>query len=202
MKENRNPMYKNFFSEEEYFKKIGQVKMIKSASSLQPGDLCPEITLTNHRGEEVNLTAMLKNKNIVLFFYPGDKEGLRYPELIGCTPQACNFRESMTQFEKNNTIIYGVSFQPTEKQKAFAQREGLNFEILSDKEQRLAKALGISIWQTSSKKEEFPVRQTYIIAQGGIIKKIYEDIDSNEINEHVLNVLACVKKLNAAAKFI
>jgi peroxiredoxin len=103
--------------------------------------------------------------HLVLFFYPGDREGLRYPELAGCTAEACAFRDHLFQFRQSGAVVYGVSLQPVERQRGFVAREHLTFPLLSDQSERLVRALGVPVWESESG-ERFAVRTTVVVARG------------------------------------
>ncbi len=193
MESKKKPMYSYFFTEQEYRDKLGQVHKKEPEGALEVGAVFPDVVLVSNTGNIVKIAEIAKTKNVVLFFYPGDKEGLRYPELMGCTPQACSFRDAMSQFAKERTTVYGVSFQSPERQKDFAQREKLNFLILNDTDQVLASALGISVWQSKSG-QKFPARQTYVIVSGKI-NAIYKEISADDVATHVSEVLSYIKSL-------
>ena len=76
--------------------------------------------------------ADLKGKNIILYFYPQDETPI-------CTKEAEHFRDAMSKLPKD-TVIIGVSPDNIESHKQFLQRHDLNFSILSDAEQKLARA--------------------------------------------------------------
>ena len=76
--------------------------------------------------------ADLKGKNIILYFYPQDETPI-------CTKEARNFRDALKKLPED-TVIIGVSPDNIESHKQFFEKHNLNFEILSDTEQKLAKA--------------------------------------------------------------
>jgi len=72
-------------------------------SSLQEGQTAPEFTAMDDQGKKVSLQDFKGKKNVVLYFYPKD-------DTPGCTIEACNFRDSYSQFQTKDTQILGVSF--------------------------------------------------------------------------------------------
>lgn len=125
---------------------------------------------------------------VVLFFYPGDREGLRYPELKGCTPEACAFRDALHNFQEAGARVFGVSLQSTDRQREFVDREGLTFELLSDARRELVEAWGVPLW-VSEAGEEFVVRTTMVVAPGGRVVHVFEDV---EVEGHVDAVLEAI----------
>ncbi len=164
---------------------------ITASNSIKKDDLFPSIALLSTQDNIVNLANEASNKHLVLFFYPGDKEGLRYPELMGCTPEACSFRDTIQELNKLGAIVYGASFQTSSRQKEFVMREHLNFAILSDCDKKLAHAIGLDYWRSNTG-EEFPVRTTFIIAKGGWVQRIFHAVDPAQ---HISEVIAEIKKL-------
>lgn len=55
------------------------------AHRIEVGDKAPDFTLVSQSGEEVRLADRLRDRVVVLYFYPKD-------ETRGCTAEACAFR--------------------------------------------------------------------------------------------------------------
>ena len=180
----------NFMAKEEYLKKLGEVKLIVPKNQIKEGAF-PNIYLPSTMGGVTSIAENAKDKNVVLFFYPGDKEGLKYPELAGCTPEACGFRDTIDVLERLNTKVFGISFQLSKQQKQFIEGQHLNFPLLSDSEQLLSNALRLPYW-ISNHDELYPCRQTYIITKGNEISKVFDKVDPNR---HIDEVLSEIKKL-------
>ena len=153
----------------------------------------PSVVLPSTSGRDVNLADEARARHLVLFFYPGDGASLQYPRLAGCTAEACAFRDSLTEFHALGAAIYGISLQPTERQRQFAARENLTYELLSDERGKLISSLNIPRWVSRSG-EEFVDRTTLIIERGGRIAEVYADV---QVAGHVDEVLAAVRRLPA-----
>ena len=159
--------------------------------SIRPGDLLPSVTLHSTAGRDVDVLGEATNRHVVLLFHPGDREGLRYPELAGCTAEACSFRDHLTTLHKLGAVVYGVSLQSTERQRQFVEREDLSFEVLSDGQKKLVNALGIPMW-ISEAGEEFVARTTIVARKGGQVAVVFEDVD---ITGHVEAVIELLRRL-------
>lgn len=155
----------------------------------------PDVRLPATSGRTVNLAAEADRAHLVLFLYPGDREGLRYPELAGCTPEACAFRDALADFARADCLVFGVNLHATSRQREFVQREQLGFELLSDTERRLTDALGVAVWRSATG-EEFVVRTTVLVRRGGTVVHAEE---VSEPVEHVARILAVVRGLQAIA---
>ena len=157
------------------------------------GDLLPEIRLPATSGREVNLMAESRRGHLVLFFYPGDRDGLRFPELSGCTAEACSFRDHATQIRALGAEIFGISTGTIARQRAFVEREDLAFELLSDPQHHLIDRLGIPLWRSEGG-EEFVSRTTFVVRRGGRIATIFEDV---AVPRHLDAVLVAVSSLES-----
>jgi peroxiredoxin Q/BCP len=80
--------------------------------------------------------ASLAGKLLVLFFYPK-------AATPGCTKQACKFRDEYETFQKAGALVYGISSDSPEDNKAFATAQRLPFPLLTDPSSTLRKTLGI-----------------------------------------------------------
>lgn len=155
------------------------------------GDQLPQLSLPSTGGRMVDLRKEAEVHHLVLFFYPGDREGLRYAELAGCTAEACAFRDSLALFRQMGAVVYGVSLQPVERQREFVEREHLTFELLSDREEALVGALFIPVWESAAG-ERFAVRTTAVVARGGTVARRFAEVQPEV---HVPEVLEVVRRL-------
>ncbi len=155
------------------------------------GDWLPHVGLRSTGEREVELPEAAKTSHLVLFFYPGDLEGIRYPELAGCTPEACAFRDNIQRIRELGAEVFGVNFHATERQRSFVEREHLSFELLSDHKKELATALGVPTWKTNAG-EEFVDRVTIIVEAGGTIRHVFEDV---QVEGQVLEVMDILESL-------
>lgn len=169
---------------------VGKVQR-RDRKPIAVGASVPSVPLASTAGRVIDVSEEGAERNVVLLFYPGDREGLKYPELIGCTPEACSFRDRLDEFERLSARVFGVSFQSTKRQQGFQAAEGLGFELLSDSEGQLAEALGIPLWE-SDVGELYVTRTTVVLARGPAIAQIFPDV---KIEGHVDDVLAFLTTL-------
>jgi peroxiredoxin Q/BCP len=90
--------------------------------------------LPNQDGEQVS-SEDLAGQKYVLFFYPRAMTP-------GCTTESCDFRDSYSEFDEAGYQVVGVSPDPPERNAKFKEKEGLNFDLLSDEDHELAGSLG------------------------------------------------------------
>jgi len=77
-----------------------------------------------------------KGKRVALYFYP--KDGTP-----GCTNEALDFKNTAKEFEKEGTIIVGVSKDGIKSHQKFKQKHDLPFTLLSDPEGKVADKYGV-----------------------------------------------------------
>lgn len=150
--------------------------------SLKIGDIAPNFSLPSSTGKNISLND-LKGKKIVLYFYPKD-------DTPGCTKESCSFRDEISQFQKKNVAIYGVSADSVESHKKFIQKYSLPFPLLSDKNKDMLKTY--DVWKEKSfmGKKYFGIeRTTIIIDENGIIQNIFPNVKVGKHIDEVLSVL-------------
>ncbi len=134
------------------------------------GTKATEFSLPDQNGETHSLKDYL-GKWVVLYFYPKD-------DTPGCTKEACNFRDSITELTKLNVAILGVSKDSVKSHKKFTEKYHLNFPILSDENREVIQAYGA--WgpkKFMGREYEGIIRMTYLINQSGVISKVYEKVN-------------------------
>ncbi len=126
-------------------------------------------TLKNQDGETVS-DAEFAGKRYVMFFYPRAMTP-------GCTVESCDFRDSYSEFADAGYEIVGVSPDPPALNKKFQEKEGLNFDLLSDEDLELAKSLGA--WGEKTlygKITKGLIRSTFVIDEGGRVAEAYRNV--------------------------
>ncbi len=129
--------------------------------TVKVGDKAPDFTLPSQMGDNVTLSEFFDKKNVVLYFYPKD-------ETVGCTKEACTFRDNYEELTKLGAEVLGVSGQSVESHKSFATHYGLPFILLSDQDNKVRELYGVP-----STMGIIPGRVTYIIDKKGIVRHIF-----------------------------
>ena len=150
---------------------------------LKVGDSAPDFTLPNQSGEMVSLKDLIGKKVIVLYFYPKDFS-------VGCTAEACAFRDNYEVFKDAGAEVIGVSSQSVDSHERFSTANKLPFILLSD-EEGIAKKL----YGASSAFGLIAGRVTYVIDKKGTIRHIF----SSQLNptKHIEEALRVVKEISA-----
>lgn len=105
----------------------------------------PPVALESVGGETIDLRSA-DTRWLVLYVYPrtgGPDVALPedwdlIPGARGCTPQACAFRDHNAELSALGATVWGLSAQPFEEQREFAQRMHIPFPLLNDARLRLA----------------------------------------------------------------
>jgi peroxiredoxin len=91
---------------------------------VQIGADAPDFTLIDNKRESVQLSA-LRGKNVVLAFFPAAFTGV-------CEKELCTFRDSLALFNDLDATVFGIAVDAPFSNNAFAEKNNLNFRILSD----------------------------------------------------------------------
>ena len=147
------------------------------------GETAPDFTLISDESEKVSLNDY-HGKKIVLYFYPRDGTP-------GCTKEAEGFRNMADEFNKENTVIIGVSKDSVESHRKFKEKHNLPFTLLSDPDGKVLDMYGV--WK---KKSMFgrtfmgTNRTTFLLDENKIVKKIYRKIN---VKQHAQTCLLDLK---------
>jgi peroxiredoxin len=103
--------------------------------SVQVGQDAPDFTLKNTDMQDVTLSTFRGQKNVVLLFVPLAFTGV-------CTTELCSVRDNLNTYAQLNAEVFGVSVDSPFAQKAWKEKEKLNFTLLSDFNRQAVKAYG------------------------------------------------------------
>jgi peroxiredoxin Q/BCP len=151
--------------------------------TLSIGDKAPDFEV-EIEGKKIK-PGLSDGKKIVLYFYPKDHSP-------GCAIEACKFRDYKEDFEKNNTIVIGVSDESQKAHDKFVQKYFLNYSIISDPEAKICKSY--EVWKKITMYGRIFMgieKSTFIIDENGKIKKIWRNVI---IGNHVEEILDFLKE--------
>jgi peroxiredoxin Q/BCP len=131
-------------------------------------------------------------KWLVLYFYPKD-------DTSGCTAEACEFRDARDLIaELGNAQVVGVSKDSVSSHKKFADKNHLNFTLLSDPEHKVIEAYDSWKLKKYLGREYLGTqRDTFIIDPDGNIAKTYRGVDPKS---HASQIIDDLKVLQAQIK--
>jgi peroxiredoxin Q/BCP len=149
----------------------------------EEGDSAPDFSTTDADGNPVKLSDF-RGQKVVLYFYPKDNTP-------GCTREACSFRDSFSEFEKQGIKVLGVSLDSESAHKKFIAKYDLPFTLLADTDRSVSEAYGV-YGQKQFMGRKFMVinRTTFLIDEDGKIKKIFAKVKVNEHADEVLEAFS------------
>ena len=139
--------------------------------------------------EMMDLSSYRGKKNVVLYFYP--KDGTP-----GCTIKAIGFSDRENEFNKLDTVVFGVSRDDVLSHQAFRDEHGLSVQLLADTEEEVCR-----LYQVIQDKivnghpKACLLRSTFIIDKKGVVRDILQDVNPRA---HVDEVLKVCKSLDFA----
>jgi thioredoxin-dependent peroxiredoxin len=150
---------------------------------IEPGDKAPDFTLPDQDDNPVALS-QLRGKTVVLYFYPK-------ADTPGCTAQACGVRDHAPDYDAVGAVVLGVSRDPVPRLRAFADKYGLEFPLLSDEDHAVAEAYGVWVEKSMYGRKFFGnERTTFVIDGDGVVRDVLRKVKPAQHDELVLGALA------------
>jgi len=142
-------------------------------------------------GEKNIRFSELKDKNVIIYFYPKDSTP-------GCTTEGQDFRDNHAKFKRQNAIILGVSRDSIKSHENFKAKQNFPFDLISDSDETLCEIFDvIKMKNMYGKKVRGIERSTFLINSSG---KLHQEWRKVKVKEHVNEVLDAVKALNKSTK--
>jgi peroxiredoxin Q/BCP len=153
---------------------------------ISPGTRAPDIALAIGGGKTVRLADYHGKKTVVIYFYPKDFT-------LGCTVEACTFRDNYEDFVALGAEVIGVSSDSEDSHDGFARKHSLQFLLASDRDGGAARAFGVDASLFGLVKG----RVTFVIDKEGVVR----DAFSSQVRAkaHVERALALVRSLEPNA---
>lgn len=137
-----------------------------------------QFQLKKHNGDTVTQNDYLDG-GLVMFFYPRAMTP-------GCTVEACDFRDNYSDLVDSGYNVVGVSPDPPELNAEFREKDGLNFDLLSDEDHTLAEELGA--WgekKLYGKTITGLIRSTFVFDSDGEMVREYRNVKATGHVERV-----------------
>ena len=154
--------------------------------ALNTGDLVEDFELPDQTGTPRRLSTLLAGGPVVLFFYPAAMTS-------GCTAESCHFRDLAAEFTAAGAQRVGISRDPVDKQRKFAELNNFDYPLLSDPDGAVASAMGV--------KRKLPLgplstrRMTFVIDTD---RRVLDVIHSERnMNDHADQALAILQQARA-----
>ena len=148
---------------------------------LQEGDRLSNFKLLNQDEEIVKFPS---NDLLIIYFYPK-------ADTPGCTKESCEFQTNLKKFNNLKTQIVGISKDSVAKQKKFAQKFNLKFNLLSDESTDICEKFGVWVEKSMYGKKYYGIeRSTFVIGKNKKILKAWRKV---KVNNHVDELMSFIK---------
>lgn len=126
--------------------------------TLSVGDTAPDFSLPDQDRQTVSLSS-LRGGPVLLVFYPFAFSSI-------CTGELCQLRDELSEYTGAGVSVFGISTDPVFTLKAWREKEGFDFPLLSDfwPHGETAKTYGVF-----NDKAGMAVRGTFLIDADGKI---------------------------------
>ncbi len=153
--------------------------------TLNIGDTAPTFKLPADNGVDFDLSAQ-KGKKVVIYFYPKD-------DTSGCTSEAIQFSENVSEFAALNTIIVGISKDSVKSHDKFKAKHDLKVILASDEELKVQTEYGVWVEKSMyGKKYMGTERATFLLDENLKIAQIWRKV---KVTGHVQEVLKAIKEI-------
>ncbi len=155
-------------------------------SALQKGAQAPDFEIPNAKGSKIALKYLLANGPVVLTFYRGGWCPF-------CNIQLRALQKALPEFRKYNATLVAISPEMPDSTMKTAERNKLQFEVLSDVGNVVARKYGVMYklpeslrermrpmltqFNTAAANDELPIAATYVITSDGRISYSFVESD-------------------------
>jgi len=147
------------------------------------GKTAPAFSLPDNAGNMVSLKDFKGKSAVVLYFYPKAMTP-------GCTVQACGLRDSKKELTALGAVALGISPDPVARLQKFADRDKLNFILLSDEDHAVANKYGVWGLKKFMGREFMGIRRTtFIIDKSGKLVHIMDKVNTKTHHNDVISIL-------------
>ncbi|MFG2959238.1 peroxiredoxin [Streptomyces sp. NPDC048291] len=150
------------------------------AAPVEVGSTIEDFALPDDTGTTRNLTELLADGPVVLFFYPAALSA-------GCTAEACHFRDLAAEFAAVGARPVGISGDSVERQQEFSGKHTLGMPLLSDADGAVRELFGVKRGFSLAPTK----RATFVIAQDRTVLEVVRS--ELRMNTHADRALAALR---------
>ena len=152
---------------------------------LEVGDKAPAFSLRDADGNKVSL-ADYRGRKLIVYFYPA-------ASTPGCTKEACDFRDNLTDLHDAGLDVVGISPDPPAKLAKFRDAEHLNFPLLSDPDRKVLTAWGaFGDKKMYGKIVQGVIRSTFVVDEKGKIALAQYNVKAAHTTTFIQKIMAQV----------
>jgi thioredoxin-dependent peroxiredoxin len=152
---------------------------------LQVGDKAPAFRLSDADGNTVKLSDY-KGRRVIVYFYPA-------ASTPGCTKQACDFRDSLSELNGAGLDVIGISPDKPAKLAKFRDDQKLTFPLLSDPDREVLTAWGAYGEKTMyGKTVQGVIRSTFVVDEKGKIAEAQYNVKAAHTTTKIQKIIKAV----------
>ena len=149
---------------------------------VEVGQTAPDFELPDQNGEPVRLSG-LRGQKVVVYFYPK-------ADTPGCTTQACGIRDHAADYDAADAVVLGISPDPVNRVKKFADKYDLGFTLLADEDHAVAEAYGVWVEKSMHGRTYWGnERTTFVIDPDGRVAEVLRKVKPAQHDDLVLAAL-------------
>ena len=130
--------------------------------NIEPGQKAPDFSLYDTERKKFTLSE-LRGENVVLLFFP-----FAFSKV--CTQELCSVRDSITDYNKLNAKIFGISVDSHYTLAKFKEDQGLNFSLLSDFNKEVSAAYGSIYDKFGLDMRGVSKRAAFLVDKQGVVR--------------------------------
>ena len=147
------------------------------------GNLAPVFILLDQNESTVSLKEFRGKKNVLVYFYPKAMTP-------GCTVQACGLRDVKNELAALDTVVLAISPDPVKRLLKFAERDSLNFTLLSDEDHAVTEKYGAWGLKKFMGREFMGVlRTSFLIDKEGRLAHVMDKVKTKTHHDDVLALI-------------
>jgi glutaredoxin-dependent peroxiredoxin len=151
----------------------------------ETGSIAPDFTLPNQDREPVTLSKQ-RGRPTVLAFFPAAFSSV-------CQKELCTFRDALSQLNKVQAQVYGISVDTFFALKAFGDQQHLTFPLLSDFNKQVIRDYGVYNEDMIGLKG-IAKRAVFVLDKDGVIRhrEVLDDARNEPDYEKVYKAVAAL----------
>ena len=154
-------------------------------SKVEVGKKVPDFKLPA-TGEQTITLSDLRDKNVVVYFYPRDNTP-------GCTLEGQDFRDQINKFRRRKTVVLGISRDSIKSHDNFKAKQKLPFELLSDADEKVCRLFDVIREKNLYGRKVLGIeRSTFLIDGKGVLRRDWRKV---KVKGHVDEVLEAIKQI-------
>lgn len=163
-----------------------------ASMTLKVGDKAPDFEFPKpgraaDSKETVKLSDILKDKHLLLAFYPKTFTG-------GCTKQLCGYRDDFKKFEEAGVDVLAVSADKQEDSDRFRAEYEMPFRVVGDAKHEIINAYGVPL------KGEYAQRSVVLIDKRGFVRYVDWEYKIGEDEKPLFDAINALKNDETSEK--